>query len=272
MFNQNDPERSQGRFPILIAIMAMAAIGLAVVFMTKASSEETTTDDQSISENSEALRSFSKIEVDGYFNIELVSEKGFFIEVHGSDLDKKAVDYEVSGSTLNIENSSTPGTNIDITVGCDDIQLFRKAGIGSVEIDGTTLAKNARIFNEGVGDITIRGAGNSLFIDNSGSGSIKATSLDAQKVEIIQSGIGKTELRGRSILLIIDNDAIGEVQAEFLRAQNVIVSNSGIGNVYVNASDSLTITNEGIGSVYYKGNAAVVQKNDGLGTITKISK
>lgn len=267
MQNQNFDERPTRKFPLFSAVIALVGLALAIFFFSNSSDEATENEVDNLTENQIVLDAFTEIVVSGYYNIDLVESGDFFIEVKGTDMEKEAVDYKVRGGTLYITDRDHTAADIDIIIGCQEIESFEKTGMGAVEIADGVLADEASIDNDGLGEIVIRGGSKKMALTNSGSGSIEVRGLNAKSVTITQEGVGKIELRGKTKSLEIENSGTGEVNAQSLKSEIVEVNNAGIGNVYVNASDSMNLTNQGLGTIYYKGDAIIVQKNQGIGKI-----
>lgn len=270
MINQNYDERPSRRLPLFSAVIALAVIGLAVFFISNANYDESQKESIESNGDQETLEPFNDIVVNGYYNIELVKSESNYIEVKGSDQDKKSADYKVRKNTLYITDSHRAIADIDIIIGCSEIESIEKTGLGEFEVEVGVLAEETYIENEGLGEFTIKGGTKIMTIINSGSGSFVIRGLAANKLIVTQNGVGEIDLRGKTKRLEIVNSGTGEINAAYLKSEIAIVNNSGIGDVYVNASDSMNLTTRGIGNIYYKGDGKIVETIKGIGKISPL--
>ncbi|CAF1596668.1 unnamed protein product [Adineta ricciae] len=104
---------------------------------------------------------------------------------------------------------------------------------------------------------------------NRGTGSIKLK-LNVNILDAYLHSIGRVKLCGQ-----VNDDAVlkslgvGDVDCRHLLTKKMNVISSGIGNIYVTATDEISITLSGIGTVYYAG-PLKQQIKTGLGNIVEI--
>jgi len=79
------------------------------------------------------------------------------------------------------------------------------------------------------------------------------------------SGVTNAFISGKTKFAVIIEDDRGIVDARNLSANHVVAESNGTGDLYVYATDSLSVTITGIGDIYYKGNP-VIYKNEVSGT------
>jgi hypothetical protein len=103
----------------------------------------------------------------------------------------------------------------------------------------------------------------------SGSGSIRATGIDADQFSADISGSGSANLSGRADSATLSVSGSGSYEAGNLRSKTVKVSISGSGDAVVDASDRLDAAISGSGSVRYSGSPSVNQRVSGSGSIAR---
>ena len=103
----------------------------------------------------------------------------------------------------------------------------------------------------------------------SGSGSIRATGIDTDRLAAAISGSGSARFEGRADVVTLSVNGSGSYNAADLQSRTVKVEISGSGDAVVNASDSLSAEISGSGSVRYTGNPSVSQQVSGSGSIAR---
>jgi hypothetical protein len=103
----------------------------------------------------------------------------------------------------------------------------------------------------------------------SGSGSIRASGIDADMFSADISGSGSASLSGRADAVVLTVSGSGSYDASNLRSKSVKVNISGSGDAVVDASDRLDATISGSGSVSYSGTPSVSRHVSGSGSIAR---
>ena len=103
----------------------------------------------------------------------------------------------------------------------------------------------------------------------SGSGSIRASGVDTDRLSSSISGSGSATLAGRADALDLHISGSGSYDATELQSKTASVSISGSGSVKLNASDRLDAHVSGSGSVHYAGNPAVQKHISGSGVVAR---
>jgi hypothetical protein len=101
----------------------------------------------------------------------------------------------------------------------------------------------------------------------SGSGSVKATNVDTDRLSGSISGSGSATLAGRADSVDLRISGSGSYDAANLQSKSAKVSISGSGDAVVNATDSLDASVSGSGSVHYVGKPSVRSHVSGSGTV-----
>jgi hypothetical protein len=166
---------------------------------------------------------FKSIEVGGIFEVEVVAQKDFSVEVEADDNLLQYIKTEVKGDTLEIstEKSISPKGPVRIRISAPNIENLDISGVSKVSL---TNLKN-----------------DSLKVDASGASKIK---IDGE------TGNLEVELSGASRL-----------DAENLKAENVDVDGSGASNASVNVSGDLKADLSGASKVTYTGNPKNLEKS-----------
>jgi hypothetical protein len=102
-----------------------------------------------------------------------------------------------------------------------------------------------------------------------GSGSIRATGVDTDKLTADISGSGSARLDGRADEVGLNVAGSGSYDASRLNAKTVRVTISGSGSATVNATEQLEANISGSGSVHYAGNPTVQKHVSGSGTVAR---
>lgn len=103
----------------------------------------------------------------------------------------------------------------------------------------------------------------------SGSGTVRATGIDADRFTADISGSGNAALAGRADDLKLKISGSGSVDAAGLNSRSVAATISGSGDATVNATDRLDATVSGSGSVRYGGSPQVNQRVSGSGRVAR---
>jgi hypothetical protein len=103
-----------------------------------------------------------------------------------------------------------------------------------------------------------------------GAGAAVITHAAGDSLDIEYSGAGSLKADGKVKTLNLQIAGVGSIDARELVAENVRVDVGGVGNVKVYASESLDADVGGVGSLKYYGNPRNVRKSaGGIGSISK---
>ena len=102
----------------------------------------------------------------------------------------------------------------------------------------------------------------------SGSGDVKATNVDTDRLAARITGSGSADLAGRADQLEVTIAGSGSWNAADLKSKTARVTISGSGDAAVNAADRLDATITGSGSVQYAGNPTVEKRITGSGSVS----
>ena len=175
---------------------------------------------------------FRSIDVGGVYQVEVVAQKEFSVEVIADDNLLPLIKTEVDGSTLRIETERriSPSSTVRIRVFAPDIDNLRVSGVAHVTV--------ADIKND-------------------------AFAVDS-------SGASKIAVAGETSKLTIDVSGASKIDAENLKAGNASIESSGASKINVNVSGELKTDLSGASKVVYSGTPAnVVTRKSGASSVSQ---
>jgi hypothetical protein len=165
---------------------------------------------------------FTAIDVSGAFEVEIVAQKDFSVEVEADDNLLELIQTEVDGDTLKIKSEKRLSTNNPLRV------RISAPNIESLDLSGASKVNIVNLNND------------SLSLDSSGASKIKIEGV-TKTFEVEMSGASKLD-------------------AENLKAENVSIDSSGASNAYVYVTNELKADLSGATNVTYSGSPKNVQK------------
>jgi len=169
------------------------------------------------------VEDFEAIEVGGIFEVEVVAQKDFSVEVEADDNLLQYIRTEVRDGKLQISTDKriSPKGSIHVRVSAPNIDNLEVSGVSKVSL--------ANVKND------------SLKVDASGASKIKVDG-ETKNLEVELSGASKLD-------------------AESLKAENVDVDGSGASSANVNVSGDLKADLSGASRVTYTGNPKNLEKS-----------
>jgi hypothetical protein len=174
---------------------------------------------------------FTSISTEGAFEIEIVSQKPFALEIEGDDNILPLIGTDVSGSVLYIKNRRGYSVSQPIRI-----------AISVPDLEGLT---------------------------SSGAGRLKVTGLKNEKFEVDINGAPAIEVSGETNLLKIKANGAGTIDTHRLRAANADVNSNGVSNIALYARDQLDVVVSGPSHVTYEGSPVVNKTVNGPGSVQK---
>lgn len=200
--------------------------------------------------------SFDKVNVGGFFDVELVAGDEGTITLEG---ESNLLDYiitEVQGNALKIKvekgKSLKPSNRmmIKVTVPFRDLDEVTLAGSGDVISSALIKANNFHTAVAGSGDLILE---------------VEANTIDSRV-----AGSGDLTLSGSTRDLEASVAGSGDIHASKLDAKNVDARVAGSGDISVRCSDSLKARVSGSGDIEYSGNPSKQDtKVSGSGDISR---
>lgn len=166
---------------------------------------------------------FDAIEVGGVFDVEVVAQKEFGVEIEADDNLLQFIRTEVKDGTLEISTDKriSPKGAIRVRISAPDIERLQASGASKISLSNL---KN-----------------------------------DSLKVDV--SGASKLNVQGETKNLEIELSGASKIEADGLTAENVDVDGSGASSASVNVSGDLKADLSGASKVTYTGNPRNLEKS-----------
>jgi hypothetical protein len=180
---------------------------------------------------SRQVASFSSIETDGAFDVEVACGKNLGLEVEADDNILPLVSTEVSNNKLVLRPtksySVSDAPRIKITV--PDINAFSANGAGKIQISG----------------------------------------VSNDKLQIYANGAPQISVSGTTKMIGVDTNGAAKIDSHNLRADHAVVDSKGVSKVDLGVSNQLDVTVSGPSHVTYKGDPVVNKTIHGPGKVEK---
>jgi hypothetical protein len=169
------------------------------------------------------LSGFKAVDVSGVFQVEIVAQKNFGVQVEADENLLQYIETEVRDGVLEISTSKRikSSNGLKVRISAPDIEDLQVSGVAKISV------------------VNLK---NSLF-------------------RLETSGASKVNLSGETDKLVIDVSGASNIDAENLRSRAANVDASGASKVSVFATDSLRSEASGASRVTYTGGATDVVKN-----------
>jgi predicted small secreted protein len=175
--------------------------------------------------------SFTSIDAEGAFNVEVACGKTLGVEVEADDNILPLVSSEVSNNKLTLK--PTQNYSVDespkITITVPDINAFSANGAGQMKISG----------------------------------------VSNDKLQIYANGAPQVSVSGTTKMIGVDTNGAAKIDAHNLRADHAVVDSKGVSKVDLGVSNQLDVTISGPSRVTYKGDPVVNKTIRGPGTVEK---
>jgi hypothetical protein len=168
------------------------------------------------------VSNFKTIDVSGAFEVEIVAQKDFSLEVEADDNLLGLIRTEVDGDTLKIKSEKSIKTGNPM-----------KIRISAPDISGLEL---------------------------SGASKVNLTNLNNDSLSLGSSGASKIKIEGTTGNFDIEMSGASKLDAENLKAENVSIESSGASNLSVFATNVLKADLSGATNVTYSGSPKSVDK------------
>jgi hypothetical protein len=179
------------------------------------------------------IASFTSIETNGAFDIEVVCQKDVGLEIDGDDNILPLISTEVSNNILKLKPSQSYSVSEPIVL---------------------------RISVPNLEAIMANGAGN-----------IRITGVSNDKLQISSEGAPAISASGSTKMIGIDTSGAARIDTHNLRAQHAVVDSKGVSKVDIGISDRLDVTVSGPSQVTYRGDPVVNKTVHGPGKVEKRS-
>ena len=174
---------------------------------------------------------FTSISTEGTFDVEIVCQKDFSIEVVGDDNVLPVVTSEVSHNTLRLRSAKNYSSSEPVSF---------------------------KIFVPNLEGLSVSGAGR-----------INIKDIKNDKFEIDASGAPTVTAAGNTKVIDIDTSGAGKFEMQNLHAARGVVDSKGVSRIDLDVSEELDVKISGPSSVYYKGDPVVNKTINGPGKVER---
>jgi hypothetical protein len=188
------------------------------------------------------LTDFDRVIVEGPYVVHIVAGRATAATATGSRQALDLLSLDVQGRMLRVRRNRTASAGAPAPV----------TGIVRIELAARSL-RSARII--GPTQLTLEGArGMDLELTVEGSGSLRATGVDAERLSLALLGSGGLEVSGATRALTGNFQGTGEIRAADLRASRANVVSTNSGAIALTVNGPATITSNGLGPISVMGN------------------
>lgn len=176
---------------------------------------------------------FNNVKVGGIFQVEIVAQKDFGVEVDADDNLLNLITTEVNDETLIIKSKEKFSTKnpVRIRISAENIEALDISGVSKVNI----------------------------------------SNLDNQSFKIEASGASKVSLEGRTKHLDLDISGASRIESRELEVSKVSIDGSGASRANVNVLSTLSADLSGASKVRYSGNPQkIIKKTSGAGSLKQL--
>ncbi len=237
---------------LILALIILSLAGLVVLSAcnrpTKKRGEKVTTENRPVS-------SFSAIEVEGVFPVELSQDGGAeFVKVQTEESLQQYIKVSNSGNTLKIKLEEGASFNnpekMKVYINIKDLKEMEYKSVGSLSTAGQLKVDSLQFSSESVGKVNL--------------------DIDARFLRANLNSVGATTLKGKAGEVRINNKSVGMLSAYDLKAGTLMIHNTAIGVAEIYADSAFYIRSSAIGSLTYKGPGVVKElSSEGLGKVKK---
>lgn len=144
---------------------------------------------------------FTGIDVGGTYQVEVVAQKEFSIEVEADENLHELITTTVRNGTLHIESnkkfkSSSP---VKIRIGVPNLDDIHTSGVAKVTVSNNSASK-VKVDMSGASKVRITGTATALDVEMSGASSVDAVELACESVSVDSSGASKAKVNATGSL------------------------------------------------------------------------
>ncbi|MFL6468225.1 MAG: head GIN domain-containing protein [Pyrinomonadaceae bacterium] len=178
------------------------------------------------------IKGFKSVDVSGVFQVEIVAQKDFGVQVEADENLLQYITTEVNGGVLEISTSKRikSSSGLKLRISAPDVERLEVSGVAKVYVSDL---KNAGL-------------------------------------QLDTSGASKVNLAGETDKLTVDVSGASQIDAENLKTRAATVDASGASKVSVFATESIRSEASGASRVTYTGGATdVVKKTSGASSVSQ---
>jgi len=197
---------------------------------------------------------FTKLDVSGSYQINLVQDSSLNISVAADDNLIKEITTEVNGDKLVLKTVKNvcASSEIVVTIGVHNLDEIKEAGAVTLNTLGKLVTHDLKLGVSGANKLNME--------------------LDAANLTTTASGSTELKLKGQASSHVVNLEGSGKVQAFDFTVSNYDLQTTGAGQFEINVLHELTVNSAGASTVKYKGNPTTINnKKSGSSTITKVN-
>jgi hypothetical protein len=215
-----------------VAFSSLFSFGKATGKVFNFSVNSGVTGSGNIAADTRDVSDFSSIEVGGVFQVEIVAQRDFGVQVEADDNLLEFIKTEVHGDVLRIESDKRINSREPIRIRISAPNIER--------------------------------------IEASGASKVTVADLNNSSLAVDTSGASKIRIAGQTARLQVEVSGASNIDAENLKAGRVDVEASGASQAAVNVVETLRTDASGASRVTYTGSPTSVQKNiTGAGSVNQ---
>lgn len=218
------------------------------------------------------VEGFYQIEINGAFEITLIQDTLWKVELEAESNILPLIDVYKTGSKLVIENKDDYSFDLNNPIkilihhsGADNITF---SGAGVLDLGEFSSLTLTTVFS-GAGSISGTIESSQIDFIISGSGNIDAD-VTCYELDASISGQGDFTFRGSTTRSIFSISGVGNINALNMVSKSAWCNISGVGNAYLKVSDELHATISGAGTIFYDGSPELDKHLSGSGKVIKL--
>lgn len=179
------------------------------------------------------VKGFTGVDVSGVFQVEIVAQKEFGVEIQADDNLLPLIRTEVRNGILHIETekSISSQNGMKVMISAPDIDSLEASGAAHINLSGVKNDK-LRIDTSGASKINLSGETAKLEIEVSGASGIEAENLKADKANVDASGASHVSVFAATELLA---EASGASSVTYSGSPKSVRKNtSGVSSIHAN--------------------------------------
>lgn len=176
------------------------------------------------------VRDFKGVDVSGVFQVEIIAQKDFAVEVEADDNLLPYIKTEVRDGVLHIETERriSSRSSMKVRVSAPNIESLDASGVAKVDLSGVKNSE-LRVNTSGASKVSLGGETGKVAIEVSGASSINADGLRAEAATVNASGASRVSVFATAELR---SDASGASKITYSgNPKKVETSSSGVGSV-----------------------------------------
>lgn len=183
-----------------------------------------------VSENRD-LSGFENVQISNVITTNVRYGEEFSVVVNADEVAISNVLTKVSGNTLMIDlekNQNYENIRLQVDITMPTIFHIQHAGVSNSNLSGFHGLDVLEVTHQGVGNLSLEGSANKLYVIHSGVGKMNAFGFSAKNCDIDFSGVGSMEL---TVTEMLEGELSGVGNLSYKGHPSINIDDSGVGNV-----------------------------------------